>query len=228
MPLRGDVDEGDDRPEDLAVAVDGVRAILDGDGPAIGPVEIILDAEDPYARMERLVDRAEVRRKGRPVGVAVVDELVHVATEDIVGRNEPKQAERRGIAEGAEAGGVDPVDSFADRVEEEPDPRLALLNDPLGVGPIAQEAAEENVRRADRHQGKGRRHGEGDERPRNPGAAFLDPSGQEDGFRRGDRVDLAVDLGQEAADGGGVGRPGRFYRRLALGAGDRGPQGREA
>ncbi len=93
--------EGHDGAQGLAVAANWVGAILDRNHRTVGPTEDILLIKRPLARPERPEDRAILNQKGGTVRVRVVDELMHVPSEDLLGRIEAQELERGGVAEGA-------------------------------------------------------------------------------------------------------------------------------
>jgi hypothetical protein len=137
-PADGDVGERDDRPDHRSTLPDRVRSVFRGERRAVRPPEVLVIDVCPLATAERLVDPAVLLVVGRAVGPAVVDQLVHVPPQQVLGPRVAEQAQAGRVAEGAAAPGVDAVDRLARRFQEQP---RALL-----AGPGAAARVEEQHR----------------------------------------------------------------------------------
>ena len=71
--------------------------VLDGDGRTVGPPEDIFLAKRPFAGPEGPEDRAILDVVGVPVFVGMVDQVVHVPAEDLLGRLEPEKLKADGL-----------------------------------------------------------------------------------------------------------------------------------
>lgn len=113
-----DVDEADDSADDAAAVEDRVARVLGVERRAVGtPEDLVVDAARPAAA-EGVEDRAVALGVVAAVGVRVVHELVHVASEHGFGAV-AEQPQPRRVHEGAAAVEVDAEDAFADAGEQQ-------------------------------------------------------------------------------------------------------------
>jgi hypothetical protein len=127
-----DVDQGDHRALHQAMLDDRVAGVLGVEGGAVGtPEHLVVDAAGP-ALAEGLEDRAVGLRVVPAVGMGVVDQLVHVAADDRIGR--PAQHLRRAaVDEDAAAGHVEAEDALAGRFEQQAQPVAPDVGDLAGA-----------------------------------------------------------------------------------------------
>ena len=128
VALRG-VLEGDDAAPDGAVLDDREGRVLGQEEAAVLPPHHLVVELHGAARLQGPDERAFGLRVGRAVRVGVVDQVVHVPAQHLLG----VEAERPlgGLVdEGAASLGVDAVDAEADRVEQ----RRPLPPLPVGAG----------------------------------------------------------------------------------------------
>ncbi len=131
----GDVDEGGDGADFLAILFDRVRPVFHRKRDAVlAPEDFIVDVARSMfpVSSER---PAFVCRVGTAVGTRMVDELMGASAEHLVGVRISQQAQEGLVDEGQPAVGVDPVRAFIHRVEQ---PGLLFL-EALALGDLGGE-----------------------------------------------------------------------------------------
>ncbi len=124
----GDVEEGDHRPHDLAVAVLRVGPVLRLEGAAVLSPEHLIVGVGPFPVLVSHEDAALVLVDGRAVRVPVVDHVVHVAADQLLLVAVPQKLDTGAVAEGADPVRVGAVDRFGGGIEDEAE-HLAPLDD---------------------------------------------------------------------------------------------------
>ncbi len=137
-PPFGDVDEGDDAPDQLALLRHRMGPVLDRERPAVlAEHHLVVDVRAPVVP-ECLIDAARLQRVGITVGAGVVHEIVHLLAQELVHAVESQQLGARRIGERAPPLEVDSVYPLARGIQEETHElvglaqrlfRLALLRD---------------------------------------------------------------------------------------------------
>ncbi len=95
------------------------RIFGDEGRPILAPQEFVVEPHGPAAR-QRVDQWAGRRRVDGAVRTGMVDHLVHVAAQKLIGRRVPERAQRGPVHEGTSPGRVDAVDPVAQRVDEVP------------------------------------------------------------------------------------------------------------
>ena len=144
----GDVAEDHHGTGQHLPVVDRGRDVFDLDrATVLAPEHLVLHAADTFVA-ERMVDRAVAVIVGRAVEVAVVDDGVGVAAQQILRR--PAQHLLRGaVDEGGLSVRVDPVDAFARRIEDQLVLAFQFRKEGLGALPLHQAGAVEGARLGD-------------------------------------------------------------------------------
>ena len=105
---------------EAGVLADRERGIFgDEGGTVLTPQEFVVEPHGPAAR-ERMEQRAGRGRVDGAVRAGMVDHLVHVAAQKLIGRPVTEHRQRRPVHEGASPGRVDPVNPVAEPVQQVP------------------------------------------------------------------------------------------------------------
>ena len=145
----GDVAEGDDRAGDLVPLADRGADVFDGKAAAVlAPEDVLVDPMD-RAVAGRGLDRALLAWIGGTVRAGVVDQLVHLAADDL-GRGVAGHRRRGGIDEGGVTGAIDAVDAVGGGGQDQ-----LVLAQQAGVG-VGGELALGDVAGEGEDEGAGR------------------------------------------------------------------------
>ena len=126
----GDVPEDHHGPEGGALLVANRRgAVLDGKAGAVLAPEDVIVHEAGLVVAEGGIDRAFVGRMGAPVGVTVMQYLVLIGADQLIGPP-ARQAQQGAVDEGGSSRQVHPIDPFRHGVEDQ---LLLLLQSRLGL-----------------------------------------------------------------------------------------------
>ena len=128
-----DVDESHDRADNRPSGPLWKRPVLGGKAGSVGPPKNLVVDMNTYPCSDRLIDAAFVDGKGRSVGMAVMDQPVHVLSQQIVLGLVSQQTYAGRIAERAIAVQVDSIDSLGGGIEQQPQLFLFLLQQLVGL-----------------------------------------------------------------------------------------------
>ncbi len=130
-----DVGEGADRALQHAFAVQRGHPIFHRQAAAILAVEQLMFGVGRLAGTRGVPDRAMLWLVGSAIRMAVADDFAQLTSLDLFLAGETEQPDERLVAHGDLAIGVDGVEPFADRIQQQPGEGLALQA--IAVGPAA-------------------------------------------------------------------------------------------
>ena len=115
----GDVRESEHTPDQLTVALYGIRPVLDRKARAVRAPHHLVVYMRPLMLSKRLVDAALLDRVGLSVRARVVHQFVHLPSEEIGVAPEAKQLGTCRVGKRAVAIEIYPVDPLASGVQQE-------------------------------------------------------------------------------------------------------------